>query len=119
MEQAIDSAINGQMGMKTASKTFNVPRSTLQRLARKAKASNLPSGSIIENTKLVRNTVLGSVAENKLVDYILKMEAQFYGLTKEDLRRMVYAMAIRNKIKHRCKNGIASRSWLNAFLNRH
>lgn len=119
MEQAIDSVNNGQMGLKTASKTFNVPRSTLQRLARRAKANNLPSGSIIENTKLGRNTVLGSDAENELVDYILKMEAQFYGLTKKDLCRMAYTMVIRNNIKHPFKNGIAGRSWLDAFLCRH
>lgn len=118
MEQAIDSVNNGEMGLKAASKMFHVPRSTLQRLAREAKASNLPTSNIV-STKLGRKTVLGNDLEKELIHYILEMEAQFYGLTKKDLCRMAYTLAIRNDIKHPFKNGIAGRSWLDAFLKRY
>lgn len=118
MEQAINSVNNGHMGLKTASKTFKVPRTTLQRMARAAKTGDLPVGDVA-STKLGRKTVFSDAVEKELVEYILKMEAQFYGLTKKDLCRMAYTVAIRNDVEHPFRNGIAGRSWLDGFLRRH
>lgn len=118
MEQAVEAVAQAKMSIKGAAKHFEVPRSTLQRFAKKAKNSELPFNDIV-NTKLGRHSILGENIEKQLVDYVLKMEGQFYGLTKKDLCRMAYLLAIRNGIEHPFKNEIAGRSWVDAFLRRH
>jgi hypothetical protein len=52
-------------------------------------------------SKLGRKIVLLFYSlEEELVKYILLMEEKFYGLTRNDLRKMAYALASRNGIKH-------------------
>jgi hypothetical protein len=58
--------------------------------------------------------------EEELVKYILLMEETFYGLTRNDLRRMAYALASRNGIKHPFGSALmAGSAWLDLFLQRH
>ncbi|CAH2018479.1 unnamed protein product, partial [Acanthoscelides obtectus] len=48
------------------------------------------------------------------------MESKFYGLTSQDVRRMAYELAARNKIKHPFSpSGAAGRAWIDLFLKRH
>ncbi|GBP08865.1 hypothetical protein EVAR_78262_1 [Eumeta japonica] len=77
-----------------AAKTFNVPRTTLQRLTYKTDLTPEEAAA----TKLGRKTVLGTQLENVLVEYVLTMESKFYGLTRSDLRRMAYMLAKRNNL---------------------
>lgn len=118
MIKALDSVMNQRMGLKIASKTFNVPRSTLQRFLKRQKENNLAAEEVVQ-TQLGRKTVLGEDIEKDLVNYILTMEAKYYGLTRKDIRRMACTLAIRNGRETVFKNGIAGRSWLDAFLRRH
>lgn len=118
MKKAVRAVEQGNMGLKRASKSFQVPRTTLQRMVKKVKTNDFPIANII-NSKLGREPVLGYAIEEELVEYILKMESQFYGLTRKDLCRMAYTLAIKNKIKNPFKNGIAGRTWLDTFLRRH
>lgn len=92
---------------------FSVPRTTLQRLC---KSDLTPEDAI--NIKLGRRTVLGEELERALAQYVLEMEAKFYGLTRKDLKRMAYSLAIQNGIKHPFKNNVAGRGWLDLFLGR-
>lgn len=118
MLRALDNVNNQRMGLKIASKSFNVPRSTLQRFLKRQKEINLTAEEVVQ-TQLGRKTVLGEETEKDLVNYILTMEAKYYGLTRKDVRRLAYTLAIRNGRVNVFKNGIAGRSWLDAFLRRH
>lgn len=115
LERAIIAVRRHEMGTLKASKIFNVPRSTLQRSAKKIELNPSEAAQI----KLGRKSVLGNNIENDLVHYILKTEAKFYGLTRKDLRRMAYNLALRNIIKHPFGGDAAGKAWLRLFLRRH
>lgn len=93
------------------------PRTTLHRLCNKKDME--PCQASV--TKLGRKTVLGDILESQLLNYALIMESKFYGLTRNDLKRLAYQLAIQNKIEHpfSSKSMMAGRCWLDQFLNRH
>lgn len=115
MEKAICAVRENKMGTLKASKHFNVPRGTLRGLSKKVDVS--PSKLV--SAKLGRKPILGHELEKELVDYLLHMEAMFYGFTLGDLRRMTFQLAIKNGIAHPFKNGEVGRSWVDLFLQRH
>nr|CAI5854020.1 unnamed protein product [Callosobruchus analis] len=47
------------------------------------------------------------------------MEGLFYGLTRMDLRRPAYQVAVQNNIENPFREGVAGRYWLKGFLKRH
>lgn len=47
------------------------------------------------------------------------MESKFYGLTRQDVRKMAYQLAVKNNIEHPFRNNIEGRAWLDHFLLRH
>ncbi|KAJ8928087.1 hypothetical protein NQ314_019385 [Rhamnusium bicolor] len=114
MQRAIVAVRQQEMGTLKASKTFNVPRSTLQHSAKMVELDPDEVGTI----KLGRKTVLGDEVEEELVRYILLMEAKFYGLTRKHLRRMAYTLAQRNNIKHPFIGGAADETGLSIVQNK-
>jgi len=44
--------------------------------------------------------VFSDEMENELVQYCIRMEELFFGMTLTDLRRMAFQLAERNKIAH-------------------
>jgi len=115
MSAAIAAVRTKTMGYLKAAKHFNVPRSTLFRFVND-KDSTIES---LTNKIIGRKPLLGTDIENMLVEYILTMENKFYGLTRMDLRRLAYQLAIKNNIQNPFKNGFAGRYWLKGFLKRH
>lgn len=115
MAKAIDMVRKKKMGLKKAVKTFNVPRSTLQRLSKEKYGDPL----IAAATKMGRPSVLCPELENKLVKYCLAMEAAYFGLTRSDLRRMALQLAVKNNLNHPFKDQMAGKKWLKLFLKRH
>ncbi|CAG4969864.1 unnamed protein product [Parnassius apollo] len=104
------------MGYFKAAKHFDVPRTTLFRLCQKNELSPEESAA----TKLGRKSVLGDQLENLLVEYILKMDSKFHGLTRNDVRRMAYMLAKRNHLENPFgESGMTGKKWLKLFLNRH
>lgn len=114
MKKAIDAVRSKTMGYKKAVKMFGVPRTTLRRLVH-----DLGESEKIVEKPLGRKTVLPPNIEKKLVEYILLMEAKYYGLTRIDVRRMAYQLALKNNIPNNFTKEIAGRSWLDLFLRRH
>lgn len=104
-----------KMGVKKAAKHFSVPMTTLRRLA---KQTNMPPEDVV-NKVLGRKPVLPDHIEKELVEYLLTMESMFYGLTRQDVRRLGFQLAQRNGIKHPFATELAGRSWLDHFLRRH
>ncbi|KAJ8893756.1 hypothetical protein PR048_006356 [Dryococelus australis] len=100
MTKAIDTVRKKNMGWKKASKQFNVPKTTPMRL------SNMKYVTPEEaaKTKRGRPTVLGKDLEEKLVHCSHAMEAYFFGLTCNDLRRIAVQLAERNNIEHPFKD---------------
>lgn len=112
MKQAIEAVKTNKMGFKKASQLYNVPRTTLFRLCKSDDQSVIDS-------RLGRKTVLVPELENQLVQYILQMESRYFGLTRTDVKKMAYQLALRNNIKHPFNNLTAGRKWLKGFLYRH
>ncbi|CAH1974977.1 unnamed protein product [Acanthoscelides obtectus] len=99
-----------------AAKHFGVPRTTLFRLCQKNESPPEEAAATTHG----RKTVLGTTVENLLVDYILTMEGKFYGLTRNDVRRMAYMLSKRNQLKNPFgETGLAGKKWLKLFLKRH
>lgn len=83
MAMAICVIRKGEMGLKKASRSFNVPRPTLQRLVRVDKPPEEAA-----STKLGRKPLMSDDMEKELVEYLLLMESKFYDLTRADVRRI-------------------------------
>jgi len=88
MEKAIVSVRNNQMGIKIASKTFEVPHTTLQRMARSDKSIDE-----LLSIRLGRKPVLDQETEEELVTYLQDMESRFWGLTRKDIRSLAFQIA--------------------------
>jgi hypothetical protein len=72
------------------------------------------------NVRLGRKTVLTSKLENKLVEYCIIIDQSYYGLRRQDIKRMACQFAIRNRLKHpfNQENSEAGKKWLRSFLQR-
>lgn len=113
--KAVQCVREKKMGTLKASKIFNVPRTTLQRLSnQKDKTPNE-----VVKTTLGRKPYLSSELEEELVQYLLVMEQKFHGCTIRDLQKMAYALASRNGVSTPFKNNQAGRTLADLFLNRH
>ena len=114
MRLALEAVRNKFLFLRQAAKTYDVPKSTLERrVNRKNKVAT-------ESTKhLGRYRATFSPSEEKrMVDYILDMEERFFGITLNDLQKLEYDFAEKNKIPHQFNRslGMAGKKWLYAFL---
>lgn len=114
MKQAIITVKNGNMGFLNGSKTFNVPQTTLRRLAA---INNLLLQQIVPAT-------LGRPPEIEisLVEYItLQMEGKYFRLTRRDIMTLAFQLALRNNINapFSKENKDVGKDWLHMFLKRH
>ncbi|CAH2108862.1 unnamed protein product [Euphydryas editha] len=107
--------------IRAVAKKKNIPFSTLQRYAAKAKAS-----TSIENVQLVPhydiNRVFTNEQEQALTEYYNNCALMFYGLTTKDCRKVAYEMAVINKLKMPqswISNKMAGIDWLKSFRKRH
>ncbi|KAF9409697.1 hypothetical protein HW555_010987 [Spodoptera exigua] len=115
MKKAIEAVRTKVMGYKKAVKTFSVPRSTLKRLVKDSQESL----ELLVDKPLGRKPVLPLHLEKRLVKYLLYMESVYYGLTRMDVRKMAYQLAVKNKIANQFRNEVAGRAWMDHFLKRH
>ena len=115
MQLAVEAVRTNKLSYKKAAQIFQVPNTTLRRLAK----TNLPLKDCV-NTKLGRKPIMPPEMEAQLVHYLLIMENQFFGLTRSDVRKMAYQLAVKNKLKHSFgHNEEAGRAWFHHFMRRH
>lgn len=116
MKYAVEAVRTKKMGYLKAAKLYKVPRATLFRYCKSDKNIN----DIKKNT-LGRNPILPQELEAKLVDYILNMEKNFFGLTRRDLRTLAFQLARRNNLPNNFSllQESAGKKWLKGFLKRH
>lgn len=117
MRKAIEDVRRKKMGSLKASKLYKVPRTTLRRLAAKVDLS----AEVATCSKLGRKPTLPEELEKQLVQYVLAMEAKFFGLARKDVMSLAYQLAIKNNIIHTfsTKNESAGKDWLKSFLERY
>lgn len=120
MKEALLEIASGKK-IRVVAKEKNIPFSTLQRYAAKAKAS-----TCIESLQLVPhydiNKVFTDEQEQALTEYFNNCALMFYGLTTKDCRKVAYEMAVINKLKMPPSwilNQMAGIDWLKSFRKRH
>lgn len=100
MLAAVSAVKNKEMGYLLASKTFAVPKSTLEDYVK----HKMKSPEELVQTNLGRPPVLPKEIEADLVDHCVEMDKRFYGLRASDIRRLAFQLAIRNSLKHTFSN---------------
>ena len=110
---------SGDTGYVRASKYFYVPRGTLERYVKDTSRSP----EEVAYVHLGRKTVLPSELENKLLEYCVIMDQryEYYGLRRQDIKRMSLQLAIRNGLKHSFnqEKSEAGKKRLRSILKRH
>jgi len=108
---------NGDTTYLRASKYFSVPKGTLEKYMKDT--SRYPEEQ--EDVHLGRRTVLPSEPDNKLLEYCIIMDQRYYGLRRQDIKRIAFQLAIRNDLKHpfNQENSAAGKKWLLSFLKRY
>lgn len=117
MREAIEAVKRGEMGFLKASKQFQVPRSTLKR---RVKGANKIATGYTKGLGS-RRPVFSAEQETELLAHILDMERRFYGLTLDDVRRLAYQLAVKNKLNHNFNENkeMAGKIWAQGFRKRH
>ena len=81
----------GDTGYLRASKYFPVPKGIMERYVKDTSRST----EELVNVHLGR-TLLPSAIENKLLEYCIIKDQRYYGVRRQDVKRMVFRLAIRN-----------------------
>ena len=104
---------NNGVSKRSACKTYNIPRPTLQKFLKN------PDHVPISLGRFTR--VFNDNFENELCTHALEMQSRFYGLTYLDLRSLALQLAERNGIAHPFAKGqkLAGKTWLHSFMRRH
>lgn len=104
-------AVNGGMSVKRAALNYGVPRTTLQ---------DHVCGKVARSKLGPIEPVFTPEQEEELVLHLLDLESRFYGITMEDVRKLAYELAVKNKISHpfNTEKQMAGRDWLKGFLKR-
>jgi len=108
-------AVNEGGQLRTVARQFNVPRNTLRRQVIAQK-----NGKEVMK-QLGKCTVLSASQEHELVQVALSLESRLFGLTMQDLRRLVFQYCEKNQIKHpfNKETQMAGEDWARLFLRRH
>lgn len=121
MAAAISEVLEGRMGYRRASASFNVPQSTLEDRVKKARQKNLSAECAAEKRLGRFHTVFSEAQEREIVEHILLLEERLFGLTLHDLRKFAFELAEKNGVPHTFnqERKMAGKEWLYSFLRRH
>jgi hypothetical protein len=97
MTDAVSAVRNTGMGRNKAQKIFNVPKTSLRRYVN-MKLKN-PEKAV--QTKSGRKPAFSAEMEKDFVVYLLFMETRLFGLTRQNIRRLAFQLAIRNNLKNK------------------
>lgn len=116
MERAIAAVSNGDMGINAACRTYGVSKPTLKR--------RLDGKNIFttDNKKVFgRPQDLPSEIEEQLVQHILDLERMFFGLSRDEHKKLAFEVAEANKLPHRFNTNkrMAGDKWYYSFISRH
>ena len=109
MEEACKSFKNESMSLREAAKAYNVPVETLGRRVAGVVSMDCRSGP---------PTILTSEEEAHLAEYCVVMADMGFGLTREGIMAMTYAIVEKTGRNHPFKSGHAGRGWYEGFMSR-
>jgi len=117
MCRAVRIVRSGEMSYLRASKYFSVPRGTLERYVKDTSRS--PEELV--KVHLGRRNVLPSELEYKLLEYCIIVDQRYYGLRRQDIKRMGLQLTIRNDLKYpfNQEKSAAGKKWLRSYFKRH
>ena len=91
------------MGVREASRLYNLPYETLRRRTTHVVSLECTPGP---------STVLTHDEEEQLVSYLIKMSDMGFGLSRDDVMITAFRIAESSGRKHPFSNGSAGRSWI-------
>ena len=109
MEEACRAVKNGSMGLCKAARAHNVPVETLRRRV---------VGSVGLDCRPGPQTLLTREEEAQLMEYCVIMADMGFGLTREGVMAMAYAIVEKTRRSHSFKSGHAGRGWYENFMSR-
>lgn len=109
MELACQAVKNEGMSLREAGRTYNVPVETLRRRVADIVSMDCRPGP---------STVLTKEEETRLAEYCIIMADMGFGLTREGIMAMAYAIAEKTGRNHPFKSGCAGRGWYEGFMAR-
>lgn len=109
--QAALAAIENGRAVREVSRSFAIPRATLQDRRRDGRVSKLPLG---------RRPVFTQEQERVLSKQIIHLAKLFFGITPAQVQQSASTFAKSNNLENRFKEekGLAGRDWLEGFLRR-
>lgn len=112
MEMAMTAVKNNRLGVREASRYYNVPYSSLR--------DRLRLG-VCKVPRMGRKTTLSAENEKEFAMQVLKLSKLFFGVTTLGLRRAVFQFATENGIPNNFNKELklAGKDWLYGFLRRH
>ena len=102
--------IEDGMGIREASRLYNLPYETLRRRANYTVSVDCRSGP---------PTVLTEDEESQLASYLVKMADMGFGLSRDDVMLTAFRIAEKSGRTHPFVKGSAGRSWFDGFKLRH
>ena len=109
MEEACKAVRDENMGLREAARKYNVPTETLRRRT---------AGLVSLDCRPGPPTVLTSEEEARLAEYCVTMADMGFGLTRECVMAMAFAIADKTGWSHPFKQGYAGRGWYEGFMAR-
>lgn len=116
MVRAIEAIRKKEMGWALASKTFNIPATTLRR-----RVGNKNKIAVNTRKHLGRHeNALNDEAEKAIISNILELESRFFGLTSRDVCTLAFKVAEAMKLNHPFNKAKqrAGLDWLRGFRRR-
>lgn len=116
LANALEAYRRGDFGLNECSRQFGIPKATLKRhLENKNKRAN-------DNIKRMGTfAVFSEDIERELVQHILALEGNMFGMTIRDVRKLAFEIAVRNNIKNNFnqEKRMAGKKWYYKFMSRH
>ena len=103
-------------GISSSYKKYNLPRSTLYDYVR----LNWDPFQATQ-WKLGRKPIIPPAPEEKPFEYLLLIERKYFGCTRDDVRRLVFQLAVQNKIPSpfSIAKEAAGKDWFRRCMKRH
>ncbi|KAJ8956842.1 hypothetical protein NQ318_014256 [Aromia moschata] len=121
MENAVKSVINDGSSIRGAAKAAGICHQTLKRYVLKYRNASLEEQPVKFAPNYQVRKVFSTELELLLKEYLIKACKLHHGLTRKDVKKLAYQLALKNELKFPAsweKHNEAGEDWLKGFRNR-